>query len=87
MGNIKKGWLIGGIIAAILFGYFGLTFNSIVKKEEAVNKNWANLQATYQRRFDLIPKLVSVVKGSSDYEKQVLTQLTEARAKAGQTIT
>ena len=43
---------------------------------------WGDLQTTYQRRNDLIPNLVSVVRGSSEYEKNVLTQVAEARARA-----
>ena len=58
------------------------TYNSLVKKDEAVRRDWGNLNTTYQRRTDLIPSLVAVVKGASEYEKNVMIQVAEARAKA-----
>jgi LemA protein len=50
--------------------------------DEQVNAAWGNLQADYQRRADLIPNLVNTVKGYAQQEKTVLTNVTEARAKA-----
>ena len=47
---------------------------------------WNDLQSAYQRRGDLVPNLVSVVKAGTDYEKQTLQQLAEARAKAAQVM-
>jgi len=60
----------------------GCGLNSVPTAEEQVNAAWGNLQADYQRRADLIPNLVSTVKGYAQQEKTVLTQVTEARAKA-----
>src|SRR5438105_5537936 len=56
--------------------------NSVPTSDEQVNAAWGNLQADYQRRADLIPNLVNTVKGYATQEKTVLTQVTEARAKA-----
>ena len=60
----------------------GCGINSVPTAEEHVNAAWGNLQADYQRRSDLIPNLVATVKGYAEQEKTVLTQVTEARAKA-----
>lgn len=86
MGNKpgKKIWLTALIIFALLAIFFFTTYNSLVKKQESVTKTWNNLQSDYQRRLDVVPNLVSTVKASSEYEKQTLVQLTEARAKAAQ---
>ena len=76
-----SGYIVGGII--ILLGIFLIvTYNSLVKKEEKVKLQWNEVQNTYQRRLDLIPNLVNVVKGGADYEQTTLQKLIEARAKA-----
>jgi LemA protein len=67
-------------LAAVSLGGCGI--NSVPTAEEQVNAAWGNLQADYQRRADLIPNLVATVKGYAQQEKTVLTQVTEARAKA-----
>ncbi len=69
-------------IIALLAIFFVIKYNSFVKKEEAVGKQFSNLQSEYQRRLELLPNLVSVVKGSADFEQQTLVKLTEARSKA-----
>ncbi len=75
------GYIIGGII--VLLGLFIIvSYNSLVKKEETIKNSWADVQATYQRRLDLIPNLVNVVKGVSDFEQSTLEQIATARAKA-----
>lgn len=75
--------LLGGIVVVLVILLL-TTYNSLVKKEEDVREKWGNLNTTYQRRNDLIPSLVAVVKGASEYEKNVLTEVAEARAKASQ---
>lgn len=60
-------------------------YNTMVNKQEAVNSQWANVENAYQRRADLIPNLVSTVKGYASHEQETLTQVVEARAKATQT--
>ena len=67
-------------LAALTLAGCGL--NSVPTAEEQVNAAWGNLQADYQRRADLIPNLVNTVKGYATQERTVLTQVTEARARA-----
>ena len=73
------------LILVVLVSYLGITYNGLVKSDESVKKNWSDLQSAYQRRIDLIPSLVSVVKGSSNFEQQTLESLIAVRAKAQQT--
>ena len=82
-----KFWPVVLVLLAIILIYIGFTYNRLVKKEEDVKLKWGDLQNTYQRRADLTPGLVAVVKGSSDYEKQTLEQVATARANALQTAT
>lgn len=67
-------------VAALSLAGCGL--NSVPTAEEHVNAAWGNVQSEYQRRNDLIPNLVETVKGYAQQESSVLTQVTEARAKA-----
>ena len=74
------------IIITIL-GVFTLSscgYNSMVNKEEAVTSQWAQVQNSYQRRADLIPNLVSTVKGYASHEQETFTAVVEARSKATQ---
>jgi LemA protein len=57
-------------------------YNSMVKLDEQVMSQWAQVENVYQRRADLIPNLVNSVKGAANFEKETLTQVIEARAKA-----
>lgn len=82
MKNKRYSGYIFGAIVIILGIILIVTFNSLVKKEEQVKLQWNEVQNTYQRRLDLIPNLVNVVKGGADYEQNTLQQLMEARAKA-----
>lgn len=56
--------------------------NSVPTAQEEAKAKWADVQAQYQRRADLIPNLVATVKGAANFEQKTLTQVTEARAKA-----
>lgn len=67
----------------MLTGLQGCGYNTIQQNDEAVIAAWGDVEATYQRRADLIPNLVEVVKGSAAHEKETLTAVTEARAKVG----
>jgi len=60
-------------------------YNGMVTADEAVTKTWANVESQYQRRSDLIPNLVSTVKGYAAHEQNTLNAVVEARAKATQT--
>jgi len=57
-------------------------YNNMVTLDEEVSGQWANVEAAYQRRADLIPNLVNTVKGYADFEKSTLMAVTEARSKA-----
>ena len=70
------------VIIVVLAIWISSTNNRLVKKQEQVKLKWGEVQNTYQRRIDLIPNLVSVVKGVSDFEQGTLTQIAEARSKA-----
>jgi LemA protein len=74
------------IIVAVLFGLTvsACGFNTIPTLEEQVKARWADVQNQYQRRTDLIPNLVATVQGFAKQEKEVLTAVVEARAKATQ---
>ncbi|MBI1268218.1 MAG: LemA family protein [Cryomorphaceae bacterium] len=70
-----------GIIALLLL--FGVSsYNGIITKSENATSAWADVESSYQRRFDLIPNLVETVKGYADFEKSTLIAVTEARAAA-----
>lgn len=60
-------------------------YNTMVNKQESVDAQWANVQDAYQRRSDLIPNLVSTVKGYAEHEKETFKEVVEARAKATKT--
>ena len=62
----------------------GCGYNQIQTTDETTKSAWAEVTNQYQRRFDLIPNLVNTVKGYAQQEKDVLVQVTEARAKVGQ---
>jgi LemA protein len=61
----------------------GCGYNTMQAKEEAVFASWGDVEAAYQRRADLVPNLVEVVKGYAKHESETLTAVTEARAKVG----
>lgn len=83
---MKKGLLITlaviVVLGFIIYRVFAGTYNEMVSMDETVTTQWANVETQYQRRADLIPNLVNTVKGFAQQEKDVLTQVTEARAKA-----
>ena len=62
----------------------GCGYNTIQKNDESVIAAWGDVEASYQRRADLIPNLVETVKAYASHEKDTLTAVTEARAKVGQ---
>jgi LemA protein len=80
MTALRRFGLLAPLVALSLGGC-GL--NSVPTAEEDVNAKWANLQADYQRRADLIPNLVATVKGYAKQESSVLIAVTQARADAG----
>ncbi len=84
MNKLGK-WTIPAVLVGIVVLIaivLGGTYNGLVASRETVNKATGDLQSAYQRRSDLIPNLVNVVKGSADFEQDTLTQVVEARSKA-----
>lgn len=80
-----SGWAIFGIILGI-FAVFGSmyvigNYNNLISLRENVNNQYSNIDVCLQRRSDLIPNLVSTVKGYTNHEKEILTQISESRAK------
>lgn len=71
-------------IVAILVLWSGCSYNGLVRSEESVESQWANVETAYQRRADLIPNLVATVKGYADFEQETITAVIEARSKATQ---
>ncbi|MGE5299323.1 MAG: LemA family protein [Acidobacteriota bacterium] len=86
MNEKYKKFIVPGIIVGVLLLiglWIGGTYNSLVGEREKVTAAFSNVETQYQRRIDLVGNLVNTVKGSSDFEKSTLTEITEARAKAG----
>ena len=73
-----------GVIVLALFWYAG-TNNRFIEMKGNATKQWANVESSYQRRSDLIGNLVNTVKGAADFERNTLTAVVEARAKATST--
>ena len=67
----------------VLIGGCG-SYNRLVGLSQDVDSKWAQVQTDYQRRYDLIPNLVNTVQGAANFEKSTLTEITRARASAGQ---
>ena len=81
------GCAVGGIIIVILAAMviWGISsYNRLVQLNENVNEGWSQVENQYQRRTDLIPNLVNTVKGYANFERGVLTDVTNARAKVSQ---
>jgi LemA protein len=76
---MKRIWVLLAALALAGCGY-----NEIQQKDEAVKAAWSEVTNQYQRRADLIPNLVATVKGYAQQEQEVLTRVTEARARVGQ---
>jgi len=86
---MKKGFLILLVIVAIIGFMIGWVIGKYNKMQRAnidVQNQFAQVQAAYQRRADLIPNLVNTVKGAANFEKSTLTAVIEARAKMGGTV-
>ena len=81
----KTLWLLVCIVAIIAI--WGVSkYNSFVKAEERMTQAWSQVENVYQRRMDLIPNLVAVVKSYQDYENKTLVDIVEARAKQAQAV-
>ena len=87
MTSGKRNLIIAGVVALIvvvaLYSFFKGNYNTFVSLDEAVKGSWAQVENQLQRRYDLIPNLVETVKGYAKQEKDVLVEVTNARAKVG----
>lgn len=78
--NKKYVWILALVVVCAMA--FGIPYNSMVNKSEAVQSQWAQVEASYQHRNDLIGNLVAVVKGAAKHENETLTAVINARANA-----
>jgi LemA protein len=74
--------LVLGLLATLVLG--GCGYNRFQELDEATTSAWSEVLNQYQRRADLVPNLVNTVRGFAEHEREVLTQVTEARSKVGQ---
>ena len=85
--NMKKGTIIllgvAALFLLLIFNGCG-SYNNMVKQRNLTEQAWANVESKYQRRMDLIPNLVNTVKGSANFEKSTLSEITEMRSRVGQ---
>ena len=78
------GWIIAGVVVLVLL-FWGIGgYNGLVSQDEEVNNKWSNVETQYQRRSDLIPNLVSTVKGYAQHESKTLEAVMAARSQATQ---
>ena len=75
-----KQWMVAMVLAVSLSG---CGYNTMQSQDEAANAAWSKVLNQYQRRAELVPNLVATVQGYAKHEKDVLTEVTEARAKVG----
>ena len=87
MTTTKRNLIIAGIVVlVVLFAGYSLfkgSYNRFVSLDEAVRSSWAQVENQLQRRYDLIPNLVETVKGFAKQEREVLIEVTNARARVG----
>jgi len=81
MKNSLKLYML--LLFVMMTQFSGCGYNTMQANEEAVTAAWGNVESSYQRRADLIPNLVEVVKGYAKHEADTLKAVTEARAKVG----
>src|SRR5213595_3639258 len=73
-----------GVVVLLVVAIAGGSYNRLVRLQQAVDTEWAQVQNVYQRRADLVPNLVATVSGAANFEKSTLTEVTQARASVGQ---
>jgi len=78
---MKKTWIIIGIVAVVIVVGLFSYYNKFITQNEQIDGQWAQVEAQYQRRFDLIPNLVESVKGIMGQEKDVFGMIADARTK------
>ncbi|MVF24866.1 LemA family protein, partial [Methylocaldum sp. BRCS4] len=75
--------LIAGLVLLHVLLLSGCGYNTLQQQDEQIKASWSEVVNQYQRRADLVPNLVNVVKGYAGHEREVLTQVTEARSRVG----
>ena len=75
-------WIVVVVLVVLFISGSCSAYNRMVTAEETVNTTWADVEAQYQRRSDLIPNLVNTVKGYAAHEQSTFTEVVEARAQA-----
>jgi LemA protein len=80
--RLKNFTLTVFLVSVLAFTLSGCGYNSFQRLDEETKSSWSEVVNQYQRRADLIPNLVATVKGYAQHEEKVLTEVTEARAKA-----
>ena len=82
--STMKYWLIA--LALVMVLWFGYLYNGLVSKQEHTDAAWSQVESTMQRKLDLLPNLVKVVKAYAKHEKELLTEITSLRSNAHTTL-
>lgn len=84
VGSLRKVLLAVVALASVVFATAGCAkYDTLVEKDQIAAEKWSNLDASLQRRYDLVPNLVATVKGSAAHEQETLSRVAEARAQVG----
>lgn len=84
IGSLRKVLLAVVALASVVFAAAGCAkYDTLVEKDQIAAEKWSNLDASLQRRYDLVPNLVATVKGSAAHEQETLSRVAEARAQVG----
>ena len=78
---MKRSTIILLALALALLGWLWTSYNGFISGRVAVDASWAQVETVYQRRVDLIPNLVSTVKGAAEFEKNTFLEVTQARTQ------
>ena len=85
--HVKRNLAIAAAIFALIFGLLTMSkYNAMVRLDEQVKTQWSQVENVYQRRLDLIPNLVRAAQAHAQHEEAIFKMLTDARAKAGGTL-
>lgn len=83
MNNLFRRFFLFGVLSMFAVFFAGCeSYDKLIELDEKCNQKWADVDASLQRRYDLIPNLVSTVKASAKFEQETLDKVTQARASA-----